>query len=79
MTLKAKSKHFLSLLQIFGNSSRYHVIAITRFAWRVSKYGVFFGPNAEKYGPEKNPYLDTFHAVKWLRKRLVFLSYYFQS
>ena len=33
-------------------------------------YGVFFGqyfpvfcPNAEKYGPEKTPYLDTFHAV----------------
>ena len=22
-----------------------------------------FSPNAEKYGPEKTPYLDTFHAV----------------
>ena len=22
-----------------------------------------FGPNAEKYGPEKTPYLDTFHVV----------------
>ena len=22
-----------------------------------------FNPNAGKYGPEKNPYLDTFHAV----------------
>ena len=41
----------------------------------VSKYGVFlpriflyldwiqFGPNAGKYRPEKNPYLDTFHAL----------------
>ena len=36
----------------------------------MSKYGVFSGPyfsvfglNAEKYGQEKTPYLDTFHAV----------------
>ena len=34
------------------------------------KYGVFSGPylsvfsqNAGKYGPEKTPYLDTFHAL----------------
>ena len=39
-------------------------------AWKVSKYGFFFGPhfpvfslNTEKYGPEKIPYLGTFHAV----------------
>ena len=39
-------------------------------AWNVSKYGVFSGPyfpifglNIGKYGPEKIPYLDTFHAV----------------
>ena len=39
-------------------------------AWKVSKYGVFsdsclpvFSPNTGKYGPEKTPYLDTFHAV----------------
>ena len=38
--------------------------------WKVSKYGVFsglyfpiFGPNTGKYGPQKAPYLDTFHAV----------------
>ena len=36
------------------------VAALT--AWKVSKYGVFSGPNAGKYGPEKTPYLDTFHA-----------------
>ena len=37
---------------------------------KVSKYGDFSGPyfplfglNAGKYGPEKTPYLDTFHAV----------------
>ena len=42
----------------------------------MSKYGVFSGPffpvfepektwypNTRKYGPEKTPYLDTFHAV----------------
>ena len=36
----------------------------------MSKYGVFSGPyfpvlglNTGKYGPEKSPYLDTFHAV----------------
>ena len=40
-------------------------------AWKVSKYGVSSGPyfpvfalNTEKYGPEKTPYLDTFHAVE---------------
>ena len=39
-------------------------------AWKVPKYGVFsglyfpvFSPNTGKYGPEKYPYLDTFHAV----------------
>ena len=39
-------------------------------AWKMSKYGVFsgpyfpvFSPNAGKYGPEKTPYLDTFHTV----------------
>ena len=38
--------------------------------WKVSKYGVFSGPyfpvfssNTGKYGPEKNPYLNSFHAV----------------
>ena len=29
----------------------------------MSKYGVFYGPNTEKYGPEKTPYLDTFYAM----------------
>ena len=39
-------------------------------AWKVFKYGVFsglyfpvFSPNTGKYGPEKTPYLDTFHTV----------------
>ena len=32
-------------------------------AWKVSKYGDFYGPNTGKYGPEKTLYSDTFHAV----------------
>ena len=32
-------------------------------AWKVSKYRVISGPNAEKYGTEITPHLDTFHAV----------------
>ena len=31
--------------------------------WKVSKYGVFSGPYFSVLGPEKTPYLDTFHAV----------------
>ena len=27
------------------------------------RYGVFSGSNTGKYGTEKTPYLDTFHAV----------------
>ena len=43
---------------------------IFEISWKVFKYGVFFffffsvfSPNAGKYGPEKIPHLDTFHAV----------------
>ena len=45
-------------------------LAFAKTAWKVSKYGVFsgsyfsvFSPNTGKYGLEKTPYLDTFHAV----------------
>ena len=31
--------------------------------WRGTEYLSVFSPNAGKYGPEKTPYLDTFHAV----------------
>ena len=41
----------------------------------MSKYGVFSGPyfpvfglNTRKYGAEKTPYLDTFHAVNPWKK-----------
>ena len=36
--------------------------------WKVSKYGVFSGPNTGNYGSEKAPYLDTFHAVNFNEK-----------
>ena len=36
---------------------------ITSAAFKVSKYGVFSCPNTGKYGPEKTPFWDTFHAV----------------
>ena len=29
-----------------------------------TEYLYVFSPNAEKYGPEKPPYLDSIHAVK---------------
>ena len=53
-------------------------------AWKVSKYGVFYGPffpvfglNAGKYGPEKTPYLYTFHAVNHTKNVVTYhvLSY----
>ena len=36
------------------------------FGLNAERYEVslVFSPNAGKYGPEKTPYLDTFHAVK---------------
>ena len=45
----------------------------------MSIYGFFSGPyfpvlfelNTGKYGPEKTPYLDTFHAVQIIKERLV--------
>ena len=46
------------------------VVVTNDTSWKVSKYEVFsdpyfpvFGLNTGKYGPEKAPYLDTFHAV----------------
>ena len=43
---------------------------VAHTAWKVLKYRVFsvpyfpvFGLNTGKYGPERTPYLDTFHAI----------------
>ena len=45
-------------------------VSTTGTAWKISKCGAFscpyipvFGLNPEMQGPEKTPYLDTFHAV----------------
>ena len=32
-------------------------------------------PNSEKYGPEKTPYVDTFHAVSLMHKVIKYLHY----
>ena len=56
-------------------------------AWKVSKYGVFsgsyfpvFSPNMGKYGPEKTPHLDIFHAVESSGKKhasvVMFLAFF---
>ena len=34
-------------------------------AFELFAYLSVFSPNALKYGPEKTPYLDNFHAVFW--------------
>ena len=54
----------------------------TLAAWKVSKYRVFSGPyfpvfglNTGKYGPEKTPYLDIFHAVIVLNKCFIPATY----
>ena len=46
---------------MYGSTLKSTCMAQT--AWKVSKYGVFFGTNTGKYGTEKNPYLDTYHTV----------------
>ena len=42
------------------------IIIIPAFGLKIKStfaYLYVFSPNARKYGPEKTPYLDTFHAV----------------
>ena len=55
-------------------------------AWKVSKYEVFsgphfsvFSPNTGKYGPEKTPYWDTFHAVILLWNFALLLHFVFEN
>ena len=50
---------FWSVFPAFGqNTERY-----TPYLSVFTPYLSVFSPNARKYGPEKTPYLDTFHAV----------------
>ena len=39
------------------------VTGVTLNRTECGEYLFVFSPNAGKYGPEKNPYLDSFHAV----------------
>ena len=48
------------------------------FLLRDTKYLSVFSPNAGKYGPEKTPYLDIFHAVNPNAFILLRLYYYKQ-
>ena len=48
--------------------SKYRVFSgpfLPAFSLNTEKYGYLsiFNPNVGKYGPEKTPFLDTFHAV----------------
>ena len=59
------------LIPIIFVDTLFRTIFRTKTVWKVSKYGVFSGPyfpvfglNTGKYGPEKTPYLDTFHAIR---------------
>ena len=57
--------------RVRGSTVAYHTAVKEDTVWKLSKYRAFsrpyfrvFSPNAGKYGQEKTPYLDTFHAVK---------------
>ena len=57
---------FFTLLSVSSKK----ILSSASTAWKVSKYGFFsgsyfpvFGLNTGKYGPEKTPYLNTFHAM----------------
>ena len=51
-------------VEIFSTIHCVKSFQIRSFFWSI------FSPNARKYGPEKTPYLDTFHAVIYLKLRL---------
>ena len=55
-------------LTIFVTDCRSAVSVLCIIALKVSKYGVFSGPNTGKYGPEITPSLHTFHAVHLSRR-----------
>ena len=67
---KKVSIHATLVINLNGKVIFTHVLVISigliGTVWQVSKYGVLSVPNRQKYGPEKSPYLDTFHAVREL-------------
>ena len=58
---KCPNKDFF-LVRIFPHSD---------WVRRDTEYLSVFSRNTEKYGPEKSPYLDTFHVVSAMRLRIV--------
>ena len=67
LDIQATAKCRFTLKRVFDMIRTHSLIRYTvdspYTAWKVSKYGDFPGPYFPALGPEKNPYLDTFHAV----------------
>ena len=60
------------LREKFPNTEFFLVRIFPRLDWirRDTPYLSVLSPNTEKYGPEKTPYLDTFHAVLYFMRIL---------
>ena len=65
-----------SLCEMCTNTEFLLVCIIPHSDWirRDTSYLSVFIPNAGKYGPEKTPYLDTFHAVHELSRVILKVS-----
>ena len=61
--ISLRDRDFISFLRKINRNLIKILLQNTFTAWKVSKYGVFSGPNTGEYGPENTPYWDTFHAV----------------
>ena len=61
--------HYVKSVQIRSFASP----CFPAFGLNTEKYSLF-NPNAGKYGPEKTPYLDTFHAVMEIWQIIYFIS-----
>ena len=66
--------HYINKCNVINNIQRI-------IARKMSKYRVFsgpylsvFSPNTGKYGPEKTPYMDTFHEKNWEAQFFVYQS-----
>ena len=67
----------LTLCEMCPNTEFFLVRIFPHSDWirRDTKYLSVFSPNAGKYGPEKTPYLDTFHVV--LQSPFLFLQMFY--
>ena len=70
-----KVSHFYSLREKYPNTEFFLVLIFPHSDGirKDTEYLSVFSPNAGKYGPEKSPYLDTFHAV-YCKQRSRFIS-----